>query len=225
VSAARTFLIDPARVRAAVFDLGGVLIGGGPSEVVAFGKRIGLAPSIWETLRRDIFGNDGCWARLERGELPFDDFIDELKIRIRHAGGSVSDEEALSFMGEPQPMADPASLRPEMVEAVRALRERMPTALLTNNVREWRDGWRSAVDLDALFDVVVDSSEVGARKPEPRIYEITRERLGVAHDEILFIDDIGQNLKAARALGWQTLLYTEMEAVLAEVARVLAAAT
>jgi len=62
--------------------------------------------------------------------------------------------------------------------------------------------------------VVIDSSAVGSRKPEPRIYEITRERLGVAHDDIFFVDDIGQNLKAARSLGWQTLLYSSTEEVL-----------
>ena len=75
------------------------------------------------------------------------------------------------------------------------------------------------MDVAALFDHVIDSSEVGARKPEAAIYEITRERLGVAHDAIFFIDDIGQNLKAARALGWQTYLFTDEGEALAMLAR------
>jgi putative hydrolase of the HAD superfamily len=111
-----------------------------------------------------------------------------------------------------------------MLDAVRALRAVMPTALLTNNVREWRSSWRNAMDVDALFDHVIDSSEVGARKPEPAIYELTRERLGVAHGEIFFIDDIGQNLKAARAFGWQTYLFRDEGEALATLENVLSGA-
>jgi len=222
VPPANAYPIEPARIKAAVFDLGGVLVGGGPREVIAFGARVGLDTASWEAIRRDLFGNRGAWAELERGEIPFGAFVDELKSRVRGAGGHVSDDEAVTFMGTPEPMSDPTALRTEMVEAVRSLKAKMPTALLTNNVREWRDGWHGAIDLEALFDVVIDSSAVGARKPERRIYEITRDRLGVAHEEIFFIDDIGQNLKSARALGWQTLLYTEMDAVLAEIGRLLA---
>jgi epoxide hydrolase-like predicted phosphatase len=118
-------------------------------------------------------------------------------------------------MGDRAPMSQAARLRHDMVEAVRGLHEVMPTALLTNNVREWRDGWHNVFDVDQLFDVVVDSSEVGARKPEPEIYHATRERLGVDHEAIFFIDDIGQNLKAARSLGWQTFLFDEPEAAVA----------
>ncbi len=117
-------------------------------------------------------------------------------------------------MGRPEPMATRNDIRPRMIEAVRAIKKLVPTALLTNNIKEWRPGWRALFDDDSLFDVVIDSSAVGSRKPEPRIYEITRERLGVAHDDIFFVDDIGQNLKAARSLGWQTLLYSSTEEVL-----------
>lgn len=70
---------------------------------------------------------------------------------------------------------------------------------------------------------MIDSSEVGSRKPEPRIYEITQARLGVDHDRILFIDDIGQNLKAARQLGWQTVLFEDVAGALAVIDSVLGA--
>ena len=112
-----------------------------------------------------------------------------------------------------------------MVEAVLRLREIIPTALLTNNVREWRSGWQSVLDVDALFDVVIDSSAEGTRKPEPRIYELTCERLSVDHSEIFFVDDIGQNLKAARALGWQTALFTEEDSVLKAIDAIVEAQT
>lgn len=205
---------DASRIRAAVFDYGGVLIQGGPSDVVAFGSRTGLPEEVWKPLRRSFFGNDGIWARLERGEVAFADFTAALRREIEAAGGSVTEEQAASFMGTPDPMGHRSRLRPKMLEAVRRLRAVMPTALLTNNVREWRAGWEAVLEPATLFDVVIDSSEVGARKPEPAIYEITREKLGVAHDEIFFLDDIGQNLKAARALGWNTELYDDDDRVL-----------
>lgn len=208
------FPIRPERVGAVVFDLGGVLIEGGPSEVVAFGARTGLDENHWRDLRREIFGNDGMWADLERGRVGYDDFVHELRRRIIEAGGNVSEEDAAFFMGRPEPMGAGSPVRPAMVEAVRRLRRKMPTALLTNNVREWRTGWAAVFDDPELFEVVVDSSEVGARKPEAKIYEITRERLGIEHEAILFVDDIGQNLKAAKRLGWQTLLFTDESEVL-----------
>ncbi len=200
---------DPAKIRAAVFDYGGVLIEGGPSDVAAFGLRVGLAEEVWGPLRRRFFGNEGIWAELERGEVPFGDFTAALRHAINDAGGSVTEQQAAAFMGNPDPMGQRSRLRPAMLDAVRRLRRLVPTALVTNNVREWREGWHTVLEPDTLFDVIVDSSEVGARKPEPRIYEITREKLGVAHDEIFFLDDIGQNLKAARALGWHTVLYDD----------------
>ncbi len=214
--------IDAARVRAAVFDFGGVLMEGGPADVVAFGARLGIDPELWRRLRAELFGNDGPWAALERGEIPLETFVEALRRRLESAGVRVAPEEAAAFMGAPEPMAARSRLRPKLLQAVKRLRRRIPTALLTNNVREWRAGWRRLIDTDALFDVVIDSSEVGTRKPERRIYEIARERLGVAHHEIFFVDDIGQNLKAARALGWQTYLYEDepsLLAVLSEIER------
>jgi FMN phosphatase YigB (HAD superfamily) len=157
--------IQPERIRAAVFDLGGVLMGGGPSEVIAFGDRIGLDSNHWDLLRREVFGNHGTWARLERGECSLAEFIEGLRATIAAGGTHVTAEDAATFLGVADPFAKRAVFRTRMLDRVRALHAVMPTALLTNNVREWRDSWRTALDLAGLFDAVVDSSEVGARKP------------------------------------------------------------
>lgn len=74
-------------------------------------------------------------------------------------------------------------------------------ALLTNNVREWEPRWRAMIPVDDLFETVVDSAFVGMRKPDPRIYELTVERIGVAAEECVFIDDMEINVAAARDLG------------------------
>ncbi|MBC8293530.1 MAG: HAD family phosphatase [Proteobacteria bacterium] len=209
--------LDPLKVRAAVFDLGGVLINvGGPAGPRAFGSRTGLDKETWDRLRLEIFGdNEGPWARLERAEMSWSDFNSELRRRIEVEGGHVTVEQADAVLGAPRPLGDESAVRQPMIEAVRRLAASMPVALLTNNVAEWRQQWQSLPSLGGLFNVIVDSSEVGTRKPEQRIYELTRERLAVDHEAILFVDDLGINLKAARSLGWQTVLYTSTEEVVA----------
>ncbi len=215
--------LQPESVRAAVFDFGGVLIEGGPSEVRAFGARVGLADEAWEPLRREIFANEGPWSDLECGRLSYDAFVTHLMERVNAAGGKADLETASTFMGAPDPMAQRSRLREDVIDAVARLHERMPTALLTNNIREWRSGWQKVIPVERLFDVAIESREVGTRKPEQRIYEINRERLGVPHEAIFFFDDIGQNLKAARALGWQTVLFADPADAMATLESLIAA--
>jgi len=206
--------IDPSRVKAAVFDLGGVFLAGGVESVRSFGQRHVLTPEIWQLLRDELFSDDGMWAAIERGERPLLDFLVHMQRQIAGRGVEISLEDARQFMGNGDPSAATSRVRREIVAAAERIRRRMPTALLTNNIAEWRPAWRAAIDVERLFDVVVDSSEVGTRKPEPRIYELTRERLGLAHAELFFLDDLGPNLKVARSLGWQTLKYDDTARVL-----------
>ena len=84
-----------------------------------------------------------------------------------------------------------------------------PIALLTNNVAEWGDNWRSTIPVDELFEIVVDSSAVQLRKPDPAIYLLTCERIGVAPEAAVFLDDNHDNIAAARALGMETVTVDE----------------
>ena len=93
--------------------------------------------------------------------------------------------------------------------------------LLTNSFVEFREHLESRIDF-SMFDVVVDSSEVGHRKPEPVIYELTTNRLGVEASEILYLDDFAANLEGAKAAGWQTIHVTDIETALAELDEILA---
>ena len=206
--------VDASKVRAVVFDLGGVFIEGGPDRVLSFGERHGLPPEAWDAIRRELFIAGEWWNRVERAELSLDAFSVELRTRVAAHGIGITLEQARDFMG--MSGAELGSrLRPEVVAACRRLRGRLPTALLTNNIREWRDNWRRVLPTDELFDVVVDSSEVGMRKPEPPIYRLVEERLGIPGSGLLFVDDLGVNLKAAKALGWQTVKYDDTANVLA----------
>jgi len=107
-----------------------------------------------------------------------------------------------------------------MVDAVRRVRAAgHRTALLTNNAREWGVTWRPLIPLDELFDAVLDSSEIGLRKPDPAIYRLTCRQLGLAPAECLFVDDLECNVAAARELGMIALLCADGAATAAEVLR------
>jgi epoxide hydrolase-like predicted phosphatase len=96
----------------------------------------------------------------------------------------------------------------DMIEFMRELRGRgYRLAICTNNVREWEPMWRAMLPVDEIFDVVVDSAFVGARKPDPEIYELTLARLGVAAPAALLIDDIELNCKAAEQLGIRSVWF------------------
>jgi putative hydrolase of the HAD superfamily len=93
-----------------------------------------------------------------------------------------------------------------IVHRIRRLRDDgMPLALLTNNVKEFGSSWRATFPVDELFPVVIDSSEVGLRKPDPRIYELTCERVGVVPTAVVFLDDNLENVCAAESLGIETV--------------------
>ena len=133
-------------------------------------------------------------------------------------------------LGRPVPLEDFsarywAALRPnhELIEHLRGLRRagyRM--GLLTNNVLEWEPRWRAMVPTDELFDVVVDSARVGMRKPDPAIYALTTERLGVPGEEVVFLDDFASNCGAARAAGWTAVRFEDTTQTIGELDAVLA---
>ena len=119
-----------------------------------------------------------------------------------------------------------AALQPntEMLDLVRATRERgLRTALLTNNVREWEPRWRAMFPVDELFELVVDSAFVGMRKPDPAIYHLTLERLGVAAERCVFVDDFEINCEAATELGLTAVHFRTTEQERAEIEAALAA--
>jgi epoxide hydrolase-like predicted phosphatase len=110
-----------------------------------------------------------------------------------------------------------------MISYMRELGERgYRLAICTNNVREWEQLWRAKLPVDELFEVVVDSAFVGVRKPERRIYELTLERLGVAAERALLVDDIEVNCDAARALGIEAIWFRSTEQAIAEIEAALA---
>lgn len=158
---------------------------------------------------------DGLWNRLERGEASVGELVDRVEEAVPGAGVFFSGESTVTLMAS-------LEVRADVVDRIRVWRGLgVPLALLTNNVAEWRPHWTAklvAAGGLSLFDVVIDSSEVGMRKPEARIYHHTvgalNERLGLrlAPGDCLFIDDFEQNVAGAQAIGMRALLATHDDA-------------
>lgn len=200
--------------RAVVFDLGGVVLRSPLHEIARWEEEHGLPPGI--TARVVVgAGDDGAWQRHERGELDLPGFVAAFTAEFRALG---VDADVAELMDRIHATAEPRS---EMLGAIGAIRRRgLKVAALTNN---WPrpDGALVTDDLHDRFDVVVESWREGIRKPDPAIYRRALERLGVAAEEVVFLDDIGANLKPARSLGMTTIRVVEPTAALRELSEVL----
>jgi epoxide hydrolase-like predicted phosphatase len=155
---------------------------------------------------------------LETGDISFDVYLEGLVERAPSVIGRPLDpDDFFTFAA-----STPVRIQwPIIHELRRLVAEGVPRALLTNNVQEFGDGWRSSFPVAELFPVVVDSCEVGMRKPDPRIYELTCDRLGVQPADAVFLDDLGVNLKPARVLGMTTIKVGDPAVALAELTAVL----
>jgi epoxide hydrolase-like predicted phosphatase len=112
---------------------------------------------------------------------------------------------------------------PGMIDLIREVRrDGLRTALLTNNVKEWEATWRSMMPIDEMFETVIDSAFVGCRKPDPRIYQLTLERVGLEPEQCIFIDDLEVNINAANELGLHGVHFRETAQARAEVHALLA---
>jgi putative hydrolase of the HAD superfamily len=149
---------------------------------------------------------------LERGQLSEADFLEDVESALTEIMGRPVNLDGYGalLMGELEP-------NEPLLARYRELRARgIRLAILTNNVREWHDIWRTAFEIDALFELVVDSAFEGTRKPEPRIYEITLERLGLEAGDCAFIDDVDVNVTAAIDLGMHGIHFRDTDQVIAE---------
>ena len=198
--------LDPARVRAVVFDFVGVLTQNPGGLVRDRAEQAGVPvqdvlPLLAGPVDEDT---DHPWHRVERGEITLAEFDDLIDIVLRYAGIHAP-------VRPPSPEEMQAHLRPipEMAHAAHLLRSAgYPTAIVTNNVREW-GWWRSLVDADELVDVVVDSAHVGMRKPSAEIYELAATRLDVSTDACLMLDDFEWNVRGAQRAGMQAMHITD----------------
>ncbi len=198
-------------MRAVVFDFGGVLITPITTGITAVAERHGAEPrAMVEVLIGPEETGDHPWHRAERGEIAVADIQAELGAYAAMAGVELVGDE-IDVLLVPRYTFNDAVL-----DRIRALpTEGIRTGLLTNTFAEFRPTLERDLDL-TMFDAVVESYAVGARKPEPAIYEAMAAALDVDHDEIVFLDDFLQNLAPAADLGWRTVHVTDIPSALAQ---------
>jgi putative hydrolase of the HAD superfamily len=207
-------------IRAIVSDFGGVLTTPLFHAFARVQDDSGIPAASLGTALVRIEREDGAnpLYELEKGHMSEPDFV----ARLERALG---DE-----LGRPAPLHGFSErywsyldANEELIAYMAGLRDRgYAMALLTNNVREWEPRWRSMLPVDEIFGVVVDSAFVGMRKPDPVIYELTLERLGLPAQACVFLDDIEVNCDAARELGMTAVVFRQTDQAIAEIEAALA---
>jgi putative hydrolase of the HAD superfamily len=188
-------------IRAVFFDFGGVVLSSPFEAFNRFEEANGLPRDLIRTVNATN-PDTNAWARLERSEVTFDRFCELFEAECRERGHEVAAREMLALLqGE---------IRQDVVEAIRRCRDAgLLTACLTNNFvsgdRTPADGRPDHSEVLGLFAFVLESSKAGVRKPDPRFYAIACEMAGVEPSEVVFLDDLGVNLKPAKQMGMTTI--------------------
>jgi putative hydrolase of the HAD superfamily len=198
--------------RAVLFDLGGVVVGSPLHAIAHYERAQGIAPGAINRVVVDT-GHGGAWSRLERGELTLTEFYEAFDADCTAAGHRISARDLMGLV------AEASTPRPAMLTAVARIRARgLAAGAITNN-------WIAEDDRTNVFrpyfDVMIESAVVGIRKPDPRIYTLACEALRITPADAVFLDDIGLNLKAARALGMTTIKVEDPDVALAELETVI----
>jgi epoxide hydrolase-like predicted phosphatase len=209
-------------IEAVVSDFGGVLTTPLLTSFMAVQDEIGISPENLGKAMRTVTEEDGenPLYKMERGEMTEVDFLARLGDGLEPLLGHRP--ELQRFREIYFQALDPNLPMIELMRELKAEGKRM--AMLTNNVREWEPLWRSMLPVDEIFETVVDSGFVGCRKPEPQIYEMTLERLGLPAEACLFIDDLPHNCEGAREMGMSAVHFQDNEQAIDEIRAALAAA-
>ncbi len=198
-------------IRAVIFDFGGVITSSPFEAFAAYEEEAGLPPGLIRRIN-STDPDTNAWARFERSEIDRDTFIGEFEAEARSLGHEIDGHRVLGCLA--------GQLRPGMVRTLDRLSGNYLLGCITNNVSGDRG---PDPDVLARFDVVVESSKVGLRKPDPAIYLMACELLDITPEEAVYLDDLGINCKPARALGMTTIKVVsesqaleELDAVLSE---------
>jgi putative hydrolase of the HAD superfamily len=204
-------------VRAVMFDFGGVVTTSPFDAFAEYERRVAVEVGTIRSINARS-SDTNAWARLERGELDVDGFIAAFEAEARAHGAELDGAEVLACLrGRP---------RPRVVEAVRRCSAVLSTAIVTNNFAAPPSAGAGPSDatfaeLAGVVDAVVESARLGIRKPEPAFYEHALELLGVEPAQTVLLDDLGVNLKPARAMGMATIKVVEADAAMDELGRIV----
>jgi len=199
-------------LEAVIWDFGGVLTTSPFEAFARFERERGLPADI---IRRTNANNpsENAWAQFERGTIDLETFDDLFAAESLMLGAEVRGRNVIPLLS--------GDLRPAMVEALRRVKRVLKTGCITNNLPAnaiGSLGGRSlyVAEVMALFDHVIESARIGLRKPDPRIYRMMLEALGVDPERCVYLDDLGINLKPARDMGMTTIKVRDAAQAIAE---------
>ena len=213
-------------VRAVLFDYGGVILSSPFEAFSRYERERGLPEGFLRQVNATN-PDTNAWARLERSELSLDEFATAFRNESAGLGHEVDGAAVLALLS--------GDIRPQMVEALKRCHDRLKTACLTNNfvafdavmdpdvARTSGAGTRAPAHVEVLehFDVIVESSKVGVRKPDVRFFELACEMVEIEPHEAVFLDDLGVNLKPARAMGMHTIKVSDPDVAIDELASIV----
>jgi putative hydrolase of the HAD superfamily len=202
-------------IQAVLWDFGGVILSSPFDAFAAYERSAGLPENFIRSLNARN-PDTNAWARMERSEISTAEFASLFEAEAAAQGHRLDGQHVLTLLS--------GTIRPEMVEALRRVRTRYRVACITNNVKNGegpgmaRDAERALqiAEVMELFEHVVESSRLGLRKPDPRIYHYACELLGVEPRQCVYLDDLGINLKPARAMGMRTIKVVDPAQAIAE---------
>lgn len=206
--------------KAVLWDFGGVILSSPFEAFNRYEREIGLPPDFIRQLNaRNPDSN--AWARMERSEVDLDGFARLFEAEAREMGQKLSGHHVLKIIS--------GEVRPQMVEALRRVRTRYRIACITNNMPTGEgpgmarepERVKQIEAIMSLFEHVVESSKIGMRKPDPRIYQHACSLLGVEPADCVYLDDLGINLKPAKALGMRTIKVDDPDKALAELESII----
>jgi putative hydrolase of the HAD superfamily len=199
-----------AAIRAVLWDFGGVITTS-PFEAFARYERDNNLPVDFIRGLNAANHHENAWAKFERSQVPFDDFCDLYEKEAAEAGHTIDARAVIACLS--------GDIRPEMVRALATIKSAgFKQACLTNNFFRFdtTETTRQRSPVMDNFDVIVESSVVGVRKPEPRFYEIACEELEIAPSQAVMLDDLGVNLKPAAQMGMRTIKVIDPDDALAQ---------
>lgn len=190
--------------RAVLWDFGGVILSSPFEAFNRYEAEIGLPKDFIRSLNARN-GDTNAWAKMERSEVSLEGFVELFEEEARQQGHKLDGWRILQSLS--------GDIRPQMVEALRRCSRAFRVACITNNMKHGEgpgmarsaDKAQAVAEIMTLFEHVVESSKLGLRKPDPRIYRHACDLLGVQPEECVYLDDLGINLKPARALGMRTI--------------------
>ena len=200
---------------AVLWDFGGVILSS-PFDAFRQYERAAGLPEDFIRMLNARNPDTNAWAKMERSEVSLAEFVTLFEAEADAQGHRLDGWKVLKAIS--------GDIRPQMVEALRRCKATFRVACITNNMKAGEgpgmarspDKARAVAEILSLFEHVVESSKVGLRKPDPRIYQHACDLLGVPPERCIYLDDLGINLKPARALGMRTIKVVDPEVAIDE---------